>query len=334
MQLRIEPEDNNSSSPFPETPQKLESRKRITSNFFLPPLHPTDREILQPQKFTLDLPTLIKEKTDKEWHGRVGAYEDNKFQLLNEKPVFVMEKRTPFKTYFTSIVNIINEAQRIKYSMMKHMINILSKVYESQIISLNQHNDFCHELLFNIDIAMCTSPENFNQIFDTACRAVSDTPISIIEQFWNHLPFKFKLNEEKTKVYVMHYNAFIEHCDVVLMAKEKSNQIMSHFLSRKFESSPCFNWSYIAVLFNVFDIDESKFQLFKKDYQKNCLGLAADLVYLPDMWDFVNNANRQPLNSTKETLVEIDKMLKKQKGLQEFKPTEQSKLMIGIGKML
>lgn len=325
MQNRIEPAVN---------PQKTDSRKRVTSTFFMPPLHLTDSPIVQPPKLTLDLTTLIEEKTDKEWHGRVGAYDDVKFQLLNEKPDFPMEKRIPFNPYFKSIVNIINETQRVKYSMMKHMVNIISGVYESLPISPMQHNDFCYELLFNIELGMCASPENFNQIFEKACKPIKDTPTSIVEQFWYSLPAKFKLNEEKSKVYIMHCNAFIEHFNMALIAKEKSNQIMEHFLSKKFDSSPCFNWSFIAVLFNVFDIDESRFQIFKKDYQKNCSGLAADLVYLPDMWDFVNNANRQAINSPKETLVEIDKMLKKQKGLQEFKPAEQSKLMLGIGKML
>lgn len=289
-----------------------------------------------PKTFTLDLETLIKEKTDNAWHGRVMAYFDRNFKLFSQdilsiEKVSAMEKRIPFKEYSMSLIEIINEAQRSKFINMKDMVDILSSVYTSP--SLPAHNQFTTELLFQIDIAMSTSIEHFKDGYTSGDKILKGEPLSIIQKFWTGLPSQFNLDGEKNHLYKLRYNE-VERCfKRIFSAMEKSTQIIHHYANKKFLTMPCMSWSYIAVLCDAFDLDSKKVDIFKRDYQNACFGLASELVYLPDMWDFLHTANHQTIISSKDTLMNIDSMLKKQKGLQEFKPQEQNKLMQSIGKM-
>lgn len=291
---------------------------------------PTSSKASTKKTFTLDLKSIIEEKASSEWHGRVGAYDDEKFQLLSETKFTGREKRIPFKTYFISLVEIINSAQRTKYQLMKNMVRIISEVYGSVAISPIQHNEFCNELLFQIDIAMCASTEKFNQLHSNIDRFVKKPPIDIISQYWINLLSKFNPEQEQAKAYTTQLNQLIIWFEQVILAKEKSDQIMTHFNSRTFESEPCVPWYYIEVLFDSNKLDEHKLETFKKDYQQTCFGLASEFVYLPDMWEFVLHTNRHMINSSKDTLMEIDRILKKQTGLLECKTQEQNKLITSI----
>jgi hypothetical protein len=214
------------------------------------------------------------------------------------------------------------------------MVSIISDVYELFPVSPIQHNEFCKELLFQIDIAMCTSSGNFNQLHSHINRFVTDSPIAIISQYWTNLLSRFNLEQEQAKAYTVLFSQLITWFEQIFLAKEKSDQIMEHFNSKTFNSIPCFTWYYIGSLCDANELDDNKLEVFKKDYQKACFGLASEVVYLPDMWEFLHHANRHMINSSKDTLMDIDKILKKQTGLQYFKPQEQNKLITSISKMV
>lgn len=315
MQDRIEPEND---------------KQPLNTTFFS---LPKPSKVSTKKECALVLEEIIAEKTDSEWHGRVKAYSDEKFQLLSKTKISGLEKRIPFKTYFTSMVNNISSVQRTKYQLITNMIAIISEVYGSIPLSPIQHNEFCNELLFQIDIAMTTSTDTFQQLHGNINRFVKESPVSIISHYWASLLSKFNLGEEKAKTYTVLFNQLLTWFEQIYLAKQKSDQIMSHFKSLKFNSDPCVSWFYIGVLCDANDLDEQKLTVFKKDYQQTCFGLGSELIYLPDMWEFLLRADHQVIKSSKDTLSDLDKILKKQKGLVDCRPEEQNKLMTSLSKI-
>ena len=318
MQKRTEPETRN-------------HKQTLNQTFFTLPVK---HQALTKTTYKLDLQAIIADKADSEWHGRVGAYSDEKFQLLSETKITGTEKRIPFKVYFTSLVEHINSAERTKYCLMKNMIAIISEVYGAVSVSPTQHNEFCNELLFQINAAMSTSADSFDQLHNNIGRFVKETPVSMVCQYWAGLKSKFNLEEEKTLAYTALFNQLITCFEQVFLAKEKTNQIMKHYISRDIKLDACVSWFYISVLCDANDLDEKKLAVFKNDYQQTCFGLASELVYLPDMWEFLLHANHQEINSSKDSLSDIDKILKKQKGLLDCRPQEQNTLVTSLSKML
>ena len=314
-------------------PQKKAPKQQLDQTFFSPPVQ---LQTLTKDIYSLDFQTIIAVKADdSEWHARVGAYSDEKFQLLSKTKITATEKRIPFGTYFLSLVEHNNVAQRNKYRLMKGMIDIISEVYGTVVEYLRQHEVFCKELLFQIDVAMSTSATSFAERHKVIERTITEneTPASMICQYWTSLESKFNLDEEKSRAYTKLFKELITCFVEAFLADEKSRQFKNHFTSRKYNCDPCVSWFYISVLWDANDGDEKKLSVFKTDYQKTCCGLASEFVYLPDMWEFLLRADHQVLKSSKDTINDIDKILKKQKGLLECRPEEQNKLMTSLSKM-
>lgn len=313
--------------------KRIEPEKRTdTHASFFSTATPSTTSIKQ--VFELNLETIIEHKTDSEWHARVGAYGDKNFQLLSKTKSSEKETRVSFKDYFTSLVEIISSAQHTKYQLIKKMIDIISDVYGSVAISPIEHDEFCKELLFQIEIALTTSEDKFQQLHNNIKRLVKETPISIISQYWRGLLSRFKLTEEQTKGFNALFNQLISWFEQIYLAKEKSDQIMRHYKSKTFAPNPCVTWSYIGVLCDANELDTQTLSVFRKDYEKSCHGLASKFVFLPDMWEFLIHTNPQDINSSKETLSDLDKILKNQKSLKEFKPQEQNKIIANLSKMI
>lgn len=109
------------------------------------------------QFFSLDLKTIISERTNIAFYRRVGVYLDTHFQTI-PKPRTTYTSRLVFGDYAKQItMGELNELQRRKIEKIQALVAILEPAYAIQKRSKQDHDRFCRELLDMIDNCMVTS---------------------------------------------------------------------------------------------------------------------------------------------------------------------------------
>ena len=97
--------------------------------------------------------------------------------------------------------------------------------------------------------------------------------------------------------------------------------------SKKENSLSCFSWDYFNIICDANNLTGHHLTQFVHNYQRDCDGLAAQFVYLPNLWTFIRSEldNEEQSTEYREKLKKIDKMFLNLPAFYDFHPQDKGR---------
>ena len=279
------------------------------------------------QFFELDLNTIISERTDEHFHGKVLAYFYPNL-LRTNKPHTVYVNRLKFVDYFKYINEDFTELQRKKFTTIQSLVELLNPVYSQIKRSREDHDKFCKNLLEIILCCMGTNQENFfvlNYLPDSP-----KAPVEKIVGFWADAYENIFSNNEKSRKYSELINTLHNHIKSGFLMYVTLEELKNIKCERPPTENPlcCIAWDYLNVIcdyqYSAIDLESCKIL-----YNEACNGLASEFVFVPHLWDFIKDyldkdKELKPHSPLYDTFKKLDKLLVDATVFSDYKPEEKN----------
>ena len=279
------------------------------------------------QFFELNLNTIISERTDEHFHGKVLAYFDPNL-LKTDKPKSVYFNRLKFPDYFKYITEDFTQLQRKKYTTIQSLVELLNPVYSQIKRSREYHDKFCENLLEIIRCCMVTNQENYfvlNYLPDSP-----KIPVEKIVGFWGDAYENIFSNNEASRKYSELIIKLHNHIKSGFLMNVTLEELKNIKCDRPPNDNPlcCIAWDYLNVLCD-YQYSAINLESCKILYNEACNGLASEFVYVPHLWDFIrDNLDKEkevkPHSPLYDTFKKLDKLLMDAPVFSDYKPEEKN----------